>query len=144
MWAIHITFNEVRKDGPDREHHFLMIDRKATPVIQHLSHELTHHAGVPRKREKDAKIVGHCTERNEDEEQEEEKKEEEEKKIKRGNTGGGGQCFGCGGGGGGSVTVTIEEWECTWSPGVSCEVGDDGVLENCYRIWIFEGCRRTG
>ena len=42
------------------------------------------------------------------------------------------------------MTVTTEHWECTWAPGVACEVNDDGVAENCWRIWIFEGCRRVG
>ena len=131
------------RDGEEIEVHLFIIDRNPDiPFFDAITHELSHHADSTLS-EADANAVMACVTRDEEAEDEEEEREKEEKGNK-GNSGGGGMCFGCGGGGGGSVTVTTELWECTWAPGVACEVNDDGVAENCWRIWIFEGCRRVG
>lgn len=133
--GVHVWL-KVNRGGKEVEAHLFMIDRNPDiPFFDAITHEMSHHADSTLS-EADADAVMACVTRNEEEEEE----EEENKGNKGGRgSGGGGMCYGCGGGGGGQVTVTVEHWECTWAPGVACDEEGD-----CWRIWIFEGCRRIG
>ena len=121
-----------------KENHLFMTKRNSPDIFSSIVHEMAHHANG--KSELLADAVESCVTRDEEAEKEEDRKEKK-KNEKKSSGGGPPTCDGCGGGV--TVTVTTELWECTWAGVTVCVMGDDGYFE-CWREWVFEGCRRVG